>query len=73
MTAECGLCGKVEVMLRRLQNKIRFDLELVNISSDDDLFRAYWDRIPVVLADGVEVAAAPVDERRLARAISSRM
>lgn len=56
-------------MLRRLQQKIRFDMALVDISADDDLFRKYWDRVPVILADGREVAAAPVDEKRLAAAL----
>ena len=58
-------------MLRRLQKKIRFDLDLVDIGEDDELFRKYWDRVPVVLADGVEVAAAPVDEKRLAAALGA--
>jgi glutaredoxin len=68
-SADCGLCRKTEAMLRRLQAKIRFDLDLVDIGESDDLFRRYWDRIPVVMADGREVAAAPVDEKRLAAAL----
>jgi glutaredoxin len=71
VTADCGLCRKAEVMLRRLQKKIRFQLERVDIGADDALFREYWDRVPVVLADGVEVAAAPVDEKRLAAALGA--
>jgi hypothetical protein len=71
VTADCGLCGKAEVMLRRLQAKIRFDFDRVDIGADDSLFRKYWDRVPVVLADGVEVAAAPVDEKRLAAALGA--
>jgi glutaredoxin len=70
-TADCGLCRKAEAMLRRLQKVIRFDLDLVDIGADDELFRKYWDRVPVVLADGVEVAAAPVDEKRLAAALGA--
>lgn len=58
-------------MLRRLQAKIRFDFDRVDIGADDSLFRKYWDRVPVVLADGVEVAAAPVDEKRLAAALGA--
>jgi hypothetical protein len=58
-------------MLRRLQKVIRFDLDLVDIGADDELFRKYWDRVPVILADGVEVAAAPVDEKRLAAALGA--
>jgi thiol-disulfide isomerase/thioredoxin len=71
MTADCGLCRKAEAMLRRLQQKIRFDVILVDIGADDDFFRKYWDRVPVVLVDGAEVAAAPVDEKRLAAALGA--
>lgn len=71
VTADCGLCRKAEAMLRRLQKKIRFDIDLVDIGANDELFRKYWDRVPVVLADGVEVAAAPVDEKRLAAALGA--
>ena len=70
-SAECGLCRKAEVVLRRLQAKIRFDLDLVNINEDDVLFRQFWDRIPVVMVDGQEVAAAPVDEKRLVAALGA--
>jgi hypothetical protein len=66
VTAECGLCGRAEVMLRRYQKLIHFEFDLVDIGEDDDLFRKYWDRVPVVLVDGVEAAAAPIDEKRLA-------
>ena len=69
--AECGLCRKAEATLRRLQTKIRFDLDLVNIEADEGLFRKYWDRIPVIMVDGQEVAAAPVDEKRLAAALGA--
>lgn len=68
-TPGCGLCREAEAMLRRLQARIRFELVLVDISDDDELFRRYWDRVPVVLRDGREVAAAPVDEKRLAAAL----
>ena len=68
---ECGLCRRAEVVLRRLQAKIRFKLDLVDISEDDALFRQFWDRIPVVMVGGQEVAAAPVDEKRLAAALGA--
>jgi hypothetical protein len=52
-------------MLRRLQKRIRFDLHFVNIEADESAHGRYWNRIPVVVRDGEEVAAAPIDERRL--------
>ena len=68
-TPECGLCRQAEAILRRLQEKIRFELALVDIGGDDELFRKYWDKIPVVLRDGQEIAAAPLDERTLRDAL----
>ena len=57
-------------MLGRLRRSIRFELEFVNIESDNAIHEKYWDRIPVVLLDGTEVAAAPIDERNLRAALS---
>lgn len=71
VTADCGLCGKAEVILRQLQKKIRFEFDSVDIGADDELFHKYWNRVPVVLADEVEVAAPPVDEKRLAAALGA--
>ena len=68
---DCGLCLEAEAALRRLRRRIPFDLELVDIDSDEALFRRYWDRVPVMAVDGTEVAAAPLDERRL-RVLLSR-
>jgi predicted thioredoxin/glutaredoxin len=57
-------------MLRRLQNKSSFDLEIVDIEEDDTLFKRYWVRIPVIAVDGKEVAAAPLDEKQLQRLLA---
>lgn len=56
-------------MLRRLGGKIRFELEIVDINANDSTHAKYWARIPVVAVDDEEVAAAPLDERRLALAL----
>jgi hypothetical protein len=53
-------------MLRRISGKIRFELELVCIEVDSATYARYRDRIPVVVVNGEEVAAAPLDEKRLA-------
>jgi hypothetical protein len=53
-------------MLRRIIGKIRFELELVDIEVDSATYERYRDRIPVVAANGDEVAAALLDEKRLA-------
>jgi glutaredoxin len=63
---DCGLCREAEAMLRRISGKIRFELELVDIGVDSATYASYRDRIPVVAVNGEEVAAAPLDEKRLA-------
>ena len=66
---DCGLCRDAEAVLRRLQKKSGFELEVVDIEQDEAAHRLYWARIPVVLADGREVAAAPIDERALRKLV----
>ena len=63
--AQCGLCEEAEVMLRRLQRKIHFDLEFVDVEADASAYQRYGQRIPVIAVDDEEVAAAPLDETRL--------
>jgi len=67
----CGLCRDAEAMLRRMQKKNRFELEFVDIEADSSAHALYWARIPVITLDGEEVASAPLDERRLAAALSA--
>ena len=68
---ECGLCEEAEELLRRLQKRIRFQLEIVDIQEDMAIYDRYRDRVPVVAVDGREVAAAPIDGRRLEAAVSA--
>ncbi len=44
-----------------------FALEQRDIETDDELLRAYLERIPVVTIDGVEAFELFVDERELER------
>ena len=52
-------------MLRRLQRKICFEIEFVDIVTDANATERYGSRIPVIAVDGEEVAAAPLDEKQL--------
>ncbi len=61
----CGLCRDAEEMVLRLQKKIRFEVDFVDIDTDPVVYDRYRDRVPVVAVDGKEVAAAPLDEPRL--------
>jgi glutaredoxin len=63
--AECGLCEEAEAMLRRLQRKIRFQLDYVDVEADAAAHEKYGERIPVITIDDQVVAAAPLDEAGL--------
>ena len=62
---DCGLCEKAERAVRVIHKTTGFDLEVVDIDGDTAAYDRYWARIPVLLVEGKEVAAAPIDEARL--------
>ena len=61
----CHLCDDARVVLERLRAATPFDLQLVDIESDDDLFRRYLERIPVISLNGEELYDFYVDETDL--------
>lgn len=63
--AGCHLCDAARVVVQ--QECRRAGVELVEVSIDDDpaLHERYWDLIPVVEVDGVQVEALRVDAARL--------
>jgi glutaredoxin len=69
--ADCSLCSEAEAALLRIQRLIRFDTEFVYIEDDEDLRERYAERVPVVVVDGKEIAAAPLDEIGLQAALSA--
>lgn len=69
--ADCGLCVEAEGELRKLQREMQFSLNVVDIGSDEGLLDLYWDKVPVVVVDGKEVAGAPIDARRLRAVIAA--
>lgn len=68
----CGLCRTAREVLERERARIPFDLEEVDVSTDEELERAYGIRIPVVLLDGEEVAEIEVDRRAFRRLLRDR-
>jgi len=46
----CHLCEEMIVSLRVLQEKSRFELEIVDIDRNEHLTRSYNDRVPVLFA-----------------------
>ena len=63
----CCLCDDARSVLLRARERHRFILEERDIEADDELLRAYLERIPVVTINGEETFELFVDEQELER------
>ena len=61
----CHLCDDARVVLQRIGEPF----DEVDIDSDDELFKRYLERIPVIALDGEELYDFFVDERDLRRRV----
>jgi len=69
---DCHLCADALVTLQRLQRELGFVLQELDITSEDALHRAYFERIPVVALDGEELCEYFVDETLVRERLESR-
>jgi glutaredoxin len=70
--ADCHLCEDAMVVLRRLQAELGFALQELDITADEALHRAYFERIPVVAVDGDELCEYVVEEAVVRKRLESR-
>jgi glutaredoxin len=70
--SDCHLCVEAMTALRHLQQELGFELEERDITTDDALQRAYFERIPVVALDGEVLFEYFVDEAILRERLKSR-
>ncbi|HTR89248.1 MAG TPA: glutaredoxin family protein [Solirubrobacteraceae bacterium] len=68
----CHLCDEARRTLRRLSAELSFSIEELHIDTDPRLHRAYFERIPVIALDGVELFDFAVDEHILRERLESR-
>jgi hypothetical protein len=68
----CHLCDEARESLWRVQTRVPFTLEEVDITTDDRLHARYLERIPVISLDGEDLFDYEVDEDALARLIVYR-
>ncbi len=61
----CHLCERVKEVLLRCREKVAFEMEHVDISSNPELLARYGRDIPVILLDGVEIARHFVREQQV--------
>ncbi|MFJ4832780.1 glutaredoxin family protein [Streptomyces sp. NPDC088747] len=65
----CHLCDDAQEVVERVCGELGVDWELKDISTDEELHRAYWEQIPVVLVDGAQHTFWRVNEERLRKAL----
>ena len=63
---DCHLCDEARAGLERLRaDGVSFELEEIDIESDDELLRRYLERIPVIELDGEIVSELFLDAEAL--------
>jgi glutaredoxin len=69
----CHLCEEAKATLHRLRaERAAFEVDEINIETDDALHARYLERIPVIALDGEELFDFFVDEEALIRRILYR-
>jgi glutaredoxin len=62
---DCHLCVEAMAALRRLRDELGFALQERDITADETLHRAYFERVPVIALDGEELCDHFVEEKLL--------
>jgi glutaredoxin len=68
----CHLCDEARAVLERARGRAAFEIDEINIETDEGLHARYLERIPVVVLDGEELFEYFVHEEALIRRILYR-
>ena len=60
----CHLCEDAESTLESLREELNFEIEVIYIEDDSELFRLYSDQVPVIHIDGQHHDFYKVDPTR---------
>ncbi|MFC9848519.1 glutaredoxin family protein [Streptomyces sp. NPDC060223] len=66
----CHLCDDAQEVVARVCGELGVVWEQKDISTDEALYREYWEQIPVVLVDGAQHTFWRVNEERLRKALT---
>jgi glutaredoxin len=66
----CHLCDDARAVIEKVAGELGAAVEEWDINQDEELYRKYWEQIPVVLVDGEQHDFWRVDERRLRAALT---
>lgn len=67
----CHLCDEARVELQALRSELGFEIREHDIEADDELFKRYLERIPVVVIDGEEVCELFVEEAEIRKRLDT--
>jgi hypothetical protein len=65
----CHLCDDARTVVAEVCAELGISWEEVDINSDEELYRRWWEQIPVTLIDGVQHDFWRVDPDRLRAAL----
>ncbi len=68
----CHLCEDALAALQRLRAEVPFEIRERDIEQDEALLRAYFERIPVIAVDGVELCDHFLDEDAVRQALIAK-
>ncbi|HEX5851509.1 MAG TPA: glutaredoxin family protein [Solirubrobacteraceae bacterium] len=69
---DCHLCEDAIAVLEDMRSRLDFELVELDITTDEALHRAYFERIPVLELDGEELCEYFVDETLVRERLESR-
>jgi glutaredoxin len=69
---DCHLCIEAIEGLKRLQHELDFELQELDITAEEALHRAYFERIPVIALDGDELCEYFLQEDLVRERLESR-
>ncbi|MER5640801.1 glutaredoxin family protein [Kitasatospora sp. NPDC002227] len=67
----CHLCDDAREVILKVTGELGAAFEEKDITEDEELYRAYWEQIPVTLVDGRQHDFWRVDEQRLRSALGA--
>ncbi len=68
----CHLCEDAIAGLQAMRGQLEFQIEELDITSEDSLHRAYFDRIPVISLEGEEICEYFLQEALVRERLESR-
>ncbi|MFI0243008.1 glutaredoxin family protein [Streptomyces sp. NPDC016845] len=66
----CHLCDDAQAVIEKVCAEVGAAWEAKDITEDEELYRKYWEQIPVTLVDGAQHDFWRVQEERLRRALT---